>query len=69
MEVIEEPADEAGTRHRAAYRLSRQHPKCEITVVSQDGGVRYVGNLRGRVTYWELGPYEPRARADVMGIR
>lgn len=58
---VEERADEAGTRHRAAYRLSRQHPECMITVVSQDGNVRYVGNLNGKVTYWELGPFKPRA--------
>ncbi|MBV8969197.1 MAG: DNA integrity scanning protein DisA nucleotide-binding domain protein [Verrucomicrobia bacterium] len=60
-ELIEERADEAGTRHRAAYRLSRQHPECMIIVVSQDGAVRYVGNLNGKVTYWELGPFKPRA--------
>jgi hypothetical protein len=61
-ELLEERADEAGTRHRAAYRLSRQHPECMITVVSQDGAVRYVGNLNGKVTYWELGPFQPRAK-------
>ena len=60
--LLEERADEAGTRHRAAYRLSRQHPECMIIVVSQDGAVRYVGNLNGKVTYWELGPFKPRAR-------
>ena len=59
--LIEERADEAGTRHRAAYRLSRQHPECMIIVVSQDGAVRYVGNPNGEVTYWELGPFKPRA--------
>ncbi|MGA8657871.1 MAG: putative sensor domain DACNV-containing protein [Chthoniobacterales bacterium] len=61
-ELVEERADEAGTRHRAAYRLSRQHPECMIIVVSQDGAVRYVGNPNGKVTYWELGPFKPRAR-------
>ena len=61
--LIEERADEAGTRHRAAYRLSRQHPECMIIVVSQDGAVRYVGNPNGEVTYWELGPFKPRARS------
>jgi DisA bacterial checkpoint controller nucleotide-binding len=64
MELIEERADEAGTRHRAAYRLSRQHPECMIIVVSQDGSVRYVGNPNGKVTYWELGPFKPRARVE-----
>jgi DNA integrity scanning protein DisA with diadenylate cyclase activity len=58
-ELVEERADEAGTRHRAAYRLSRQHPECRITVVSRDGTVRYVGNLNGKVTYWELGLLNP----------
>ena len=61
-ELIEERADEAGTRHRAAYRLSRQHPGCMIIVVSQDGAVRYVGNVKGKVTYWELGPFKARGR-------
>jgi DNA integrity scanning protein DisA with diadenylate cyclase activity len=60
-QLAEERADEAGTRHRAAYRLSRQHPECMIIVVSQDGAVRYVGNLNGKVTYWELGPFRSRA--------
>ena len=63
-QVVEEPADEAGTRHRAAYRLSRQHPECLIAVVSQDGAVRCVGNLNGKVIYWELGPFERRARVS-----
>ena len=61
-EFIEERADEAGTRHRAAYRLSREHPECMIIVVSQDGAVRYVGNVKGKVTYWELGPFKARGR-------
>lgn len=61
-ELVKERANEAGTRHRAAYRLSRQHPECMITVVSQDGAVRYVGNVNGKVTYWELGPFKPGAR-------
>ena len=53
-QVIEERADEGGTRHRAAYRLSRIHPECMTTVVSQDGSVRYVGNQNGKVTYWDV---------------
>ena len=60
--LIAERADEAGTRHRAACRLSHQHPECMITVVSQDGAVRYVSNLNGKVIYWELGPFKPRFR-------
>jgi hypothetical protein len=61
-ELVEERADEAGTRHRAAYRLSRQHPGCMITVVSQDGEVRYVGNQSGKVIYWEDGPFKSKNR-------
>ena len=36
---VPERADEAGTRHRAAYRLTRDYPQCMVTVVSQDGSV------------------------------
>jgi hypothetical protein len=53
-QVVAERADKAGTRHRAAYRLARDHPECMIIVVSQDGSVRYVGNPNGKVTYWEI---------------
>ncbi len=53
-QVVEERADDGGTRHRAAYRLSRMHPECMIIVVSQDGSVRYVGNQNARVTYWDV---------------
>ena len=53
-EVVEERADDAGTRHRSAYRLARAHPECMITVVSQDGSVRYVGNPNGKVIYWDV---------------
>jgi len=51
---VEEPADDAGTRHRAAYRLARGYPECMITVVSQDGSIRYVGNSNGKVIYWDV---------------
>jgi hypothetical protein len=61
-ELVKERADEAGTRHRAAYRLSRRHPECIIIVVSQDGAVRFVGNPNGKVTYWEVGPFKPKNR-------
>jgi hypothetical protein len=53
-QTIAERADNAGTRHRVAYRLARDHPECMITVVSQDGSVRYVGNPNGKVTYWDM---------------
>ena len=53
-QAVPERADNAGTRHRAAYRLARDYPECMITVVSQDGSVRYVGNPNGKVTYWDI---------------
>ncbi len=53
-ELVEERADDAGTRHRSAYRLARVHPECMITVVSQDGSIRYVGNPNGKVIYWDV---------------
>jgi hypothetical protein len=51
---VPERADEAGTRHRAAYRLTRDYPECMVTVVSQDGSVRYFGNRNEKVTYWDI---------------
>ena len=47
-----ESVESAGTRHRAAYRLSRRHDECLTIVVSQDGTVKFVANHRGKVTYW-----------------
>jgi hypothetical protein len=51
---VPERADEAGTRHRAAYRLTRDYPECMVTVVSQDGSVRYFGNRNRKVVYWDV---------------
>jgi hypothetical protein len=53
-QVLPERADNAGTRHRAAYRLTRDYPECMVTVVSQDGSVRYLGNRNGKITYWDI---------------
>jgi hypothetical protein len=39
-EVVQERTDEAGTRPRAVYWLSRQHPECMIAVVSHVGSIR-----------------------------
>ena len=64
-QLVEESADEAGTRHRAAYRLSRRHPECMITVISQDGAVRYVGNLNGKISYWDLVLLNPGLRDEL----
>jgi hypothetical protein len=54
QQTVAERADNAGTRHRAAYRLTRDYPECMVTVVSQDGSVRYVGNRNGKVIYWDI---------------
>ena len=47
-----ESVESAGTRHRAAYRLCREHDECLAIVVSQDGTVKFVANHREKVTYW-----------------
>jgi hypothetical protein len=51
-ECSEELMESAGTRHRAAYRLCREHDECMAIVVSQDGTVKFVANHRQKVTYW-----------------
>ena len=51
-ECVLESVESAGTRHRAAYRLSRSHGECLTIVVSQDGTVKFVANHRGKATYW-----------------
>jgi len=48
-----ESVESAGTRHRAAYRLCRDHGECLAIVVSQDGAVKFVANHQGKVTYWD----------------
>ena len=47
-----ESVENAGTRHRAAYRLCREHDECLAIVVSQDGTVKFVANHLQKVTYW-----------------
>jgi DNA integrity scanning protein DisA with diadenylate cyclase activity len=42
-----------GARHRSAYRLAGALPGSVTVVISQDGGVRFVCQKGGRVTYWE----------------
>lgn len=51
-----EPADSSGTRHRSAYRLVTGLPDVITVVVSQDGGVRFVAQMHGKLIYW---PYLP----------
>ena len=42
-----------GTRHRSMIRYCSHHPKSIGFVISQDGPVRAMMNLRGRVVMWE----------------
>ena len=51
--VAEEGTSNVGARHRSAYRLCGALPGSVAVVVSQDGGVRFVSQKKGRVTYWE----------------
>jgi hypothetical protein len=48
-----ERTDTVGTRHRSMYRLCARVPEALGIVVSQDGGVRFVRQHDGRVTYWD----------------
>jgi len=52
-EVAEEGTGNVGSRHRSAYRLCGALPGLVAVVISQDGGVRFVCQRGGRVTYWE----------------
>jgi hypothetical protein len=52
-EVAEEGTGNVGARHRSAYRLAGALPGSVAVVISQDGGVRFVCQRDGRVTYWE----------------
>ena len=51
--VAEERTGNVGARHRSAYRLAGALPGSVAVVISQDGGVRWVCQKGGRVTYWE----------------
>jgi DNA integrity scanning protein DisA with diadenylate cyclase activity len=51
--VAEDETDNVGARHRSAYRLVNALPGSVAIVISQDGGVRFVCQKGGRVTYWE----------------
>ncbi|MBW3599172.1 MAG: hypothetical protein KY475_18115 [Planctomycetes bacterium] len=42
-----------GTRHRSVYRLCQRMPEVLAIIISQDGGVRFVKQLDGRVAYWD----------------
>jgi DisA bacterial checkpoint controller nucleotide-binding len=47
-----ESIENAGTRHRAAYRLCHEHAQCLAFVVSPDDAVEFVSNHQDKVTYW-----------------
>jgi len=51
-DCVLESMENAGTRHRTAYRLCREHAHCLAIVVSQDGAVKFVANHLDKVTYW-----------------
>jgi hypothetical protein len=51
--VTEEESKNVGARHGSAYRLAGALPGAVVIVISQDGGVRFVAQKSGRVTYWE----------------
>ncbi|MCK6548008.1 hypothetical protein L6R52_19310 [Myxococcota bacterium] len=48
-----ELVEAVGTRHRAAYRFVRDHPRGLAIVISHDGAVRFVANRDGDVVFWE----------------
>ncbi|MFO0612931.1 MAG: hypothetical protein U0414_10105 [Polyangiaceae bacterium] len=52
-ERIDEATSAVGTRHRAAYRVTAAIPGSLAIVVSQDGSVRFIRDVDGRVTYWD----------------
>jgi hypothetical protein len=54
--TIAERGDSSGTRHRSAYRLVNGLNDAIAVVVSQDGDVRFVAHLNGKLNYW---PYLP----------
>ena len=51
--IAAEETGNVGARHRSAYRLAGALPGAVAIVISQDGGVRFIGKKGGRVTYWE----------------
>lgn len=53
VDTMIECADDAGTRHRSAYRLCRALEDVVVVVISQDGGVNYVRCRDSLVTYWD----------------
>lgn len=54
--LMREPADNSGTRHRAAYRFVSEVPGSLVIVLSQDGPIRFVTYRNDRVVYWPFMP-------------
>jgi hypothetical protein len=52
-QLVAEPTENVGTRHRSVYSLCHRIPEALGIVISQDGNVRFIKRHNGRVTYWE----------------
>ena len=57
-----------GTRHRSAYRLCTRFPEALAVVISQDGGVRFVGWHEGAITYWDHTPLGSEEAAELYTV-
>lgn len=51
--LVEEAAEDQGTRHRSAYRIAAAVKDALVVVISQDGGVRFVSRKGERVVCWD----------------
>ena len=52
-QLVAEPTENVGTRHRSVYSLCHRIPEALGIVISQDGNIRFIKRHNGRVTYWE----------------
>jgi hypothetical protein len=52
-QLVAEPTENVGTRHRSVYSLCHRIPEALGIVISQDGNIRFIKRNNGRVTYWE----------------
>jgi hypothetical protein len=68
-ETTLERAAGMGTRHRSVYRLCQFDPEMLAIVVSQDGGVRFIKQLDGRVAYWDHASIGCPRRLIFSGVR
>jgi hypothetical protein len=52
--LVPDLAERFGTRHRSVFRLCHRHPDVIAIVISQDGHVRFVRNMKGHgVVYFD----------------